>query len=423
MPGAFRSRVNRGVLDRLSVSAAVIDNGSDRVAVVGVDALFITRPLAQLAFGMIESRTDLSRDQVLIGASHTHNGGPVFDGLMSQADPDYVECVADAIASAIAEAQESLSNSQLGIGSGSEPDISFNRRFLMSDGTEITHPGKPGTAHHDEVITAAGPIDPDVGVLAARDAAGRVTGIIVCFACHSTVVGGDLQTPDYANYWRTHLRSHFGDHLPVVFLLGACGDVTQVDNMSAGGESGPDHAGMMGLKLAAATRRAVDSIDWLDQAAIEANPGMATLRIRVLPDAESERPPFGLGSEPDWEPVYADERAKVAELRRANPAIETPIQAMRIGPLGIAANGSEFFCEDGLRIKRASLFKFTWVVSLANDYLGYVPTAQAFISGGYEPRTARTSMLSIDAGQRIVECSLRALSQVSNRTSENRTSE
>ena len=88
MPGAFRSRVNRGVLDRLSVSAAVIDNGSDRVAVVGVDALFITRPLAQLAFGMIESRTDLSRDQVLIGASHTHNGGPVFDGLMSQADPD-----------------------------------------------------------------------------------------------------------------------------------------------------------------------------------------------------------------------------------------------------------------------------------------------------------------------------------------------
>lgn len=139
---------------------------------------------------------------------------------------------------------------------------------------------------------------------------------------------------------------------------------------------------------------------------------METLRIRELPDAESERPRFGLGSAPDSEPVYAMERAKVAELRRASPTVETPIQAIRIGPLGIAANGSEFFCEYGLRIKRASPFRFTWVVSLANDYIGYVPTAQAYTCGGYEPRTARTSMLSIDAGQRIVERSLSALNRV-----------
>ena len=85
---------------------------------------------------------------------------------------------------------------------------------------------------------------------------------------------------------------------------------------------------------------------------------------------------------------------------------------MRIGPLGIATNGSEFFCEYGLRIKRASPFPLTWVVSLANDYVGYVPTAQAFISGGYEPRTARSSFLAIDAGQRIVTSSLAALGEI-----------
>ena len=140
---------------------------------------------------------------------------------------------------------------------------------------------------------------------------------------------------------------------------------------------------------------------------------METLSIRELPDAESERPAFGLGSAPESEPVYAKERIAVEEMRRANPAVETPIQAIRVGPLGIAANGSEFFCEYGLRIKRASPFPFTWVVSLANDYVGYVPTAQAFISGGYEPRTARSSFLAIDAGQRIVTSSLGALRKVS----------
>ena len=412
MPGSFERRVNQGVLDPLEVTAAVIDDGVCTVALVGVDALFIPGDLARLALDRIESRTNLARGQVLIGASHTHCGGPVFEGLGSRADPEYVASVAEAIASVVVEGRESLEDSEIGIGSTTEPGISFNRRFLMTDGTEITHPGKPGTPHHGDIVAPAGPIDPAVDVLAVRNARGDVTGVVVCFACHSTVVGGGLQTPDYAHYLRKRLKSDFGDGLSVVFLLGACGDVTQVDNMSAGVESGPDHAAMMGRRLAAAARRTVDSIDWLDNAAVGSSVVMETLSIRELPDADSERPPFGLGSSPDSEPVYAKERMTVAAMRKDSPAIETPIQAIRIGPLGIAANGSEFFCEYGLRIKRASPFPFTWVVSLANDYVGYVPTAQAFVSGGYEPRTARSSMLSIDAGQRIVTGSLSALAEV-----------
>ena len=88
------------------------------------------------------------------------------------------------------------------------------------------------------------------------------------------------------------------------------------------------------------------------------------------------------------------------------------VQALRIGPLGIASNGAEYFCEYGLRIKKASRLKPTWVVSLANDYIGYVPTAQAFMAGGYEPRTAGSSKMSSDTGQRLVEKALEALGRV-----------
>ena len=63
--------------------------------------------------------------------------------------------------------------------------LAFNRRFLMRDGREITHPGKPGTPHHADIVAPAGPIDPDVGVLAARvpGQKGKVTGVVVHFAC------------------------------------------------------------------------------------------------------------------------------------------------------------------------------------------------------------------------------------------------
>jgi hypothetical protein len=153
---------------------------------------------------------------------------------------------------------------------------------------------------------------------------------------------------------------------------------------------------------------------WLTEAATAASTGTAVLKIRSEPDAERERPPFGLGSDssPQVAEIYASERKTVAELRMRDPQIQAEIQAIRIGPLGIAANGSEYFCDFGLRIKKASRHPSTWVVSLANDYIGYIPTPQAFVAGGYEPRTARSSKLAPEAGQLIVEASLRMLGRV-----------
>ena len=88
------------------------------------------------------------------------------------------------------------------------------------------------------------------------------------------------------------------------------------------------------------------------------------------------------------------------------------MQGLRIGPLGIATNGSEYFVEYSLRMKQASSHKYTWFVELANEYIGYVPTAQAFVGGGYEPRTARSSKLAPDGGQKLLEGGIRVLNKV-----------
>ena len=75
-------------------------------------------------------------------------------------------------------------------------------------------------------------------------------------------------------------------------------------------------------------------------------------------------------------------------------------------------NGSGYFCDYGLRIKRCSPLRPTWVVSLANEYIGYVPTAQAFVGGGYEPRTTYWSRFAVDTGQLLLEAGLKALARV-----------
>jgi neutral ceramidase len=419
IPGGFLPLKSTGVRDRLLAVACVVHDGTTAVALVGIDALFVPREVTDVARRAIQKATKIPGDNVLVGASHTHSGGPivpVFAG--ADADPSYHVQVSAGVASAVGTAWNTLHASEIGIGTGHESGISFNRRFLMRDGREITHPGKPGTPHHGDIVAPAGPIDPAVGILAVRSpgANGKVVGVVVHFACHNTVVGGTLYSPDYVAAIRKHLKAHYGDGLPVCFLLGPCGDITQVDNLSTSRDFGPEHADMMGAKLAAESVRTINRLTWLKEAVTGVSLATVPLPIRSEPDAERERPPFGLGSDSSTKvaEIYAVERKRVAEERLKTPIIPAEVQGIRIGPLGIATNGSEYFCEFGLRVKKASRHDTTWVVSLANDYIGYVPTPQAFAAGGYEPRTARSSKLAPEAGQLLLEGALRVLGKIGN---------
>ncbi|MGH7944161.1 MAG: hypothetical protein ACREH8_10900 [Opitutaceae bacterium] len=410
MPYGYTRRVGTGVHDRLLVNACVVYDGTTPVALAGVDALFIDKETVQQARRAIFEATKIPGQNVLIGVNHTHTGGPIISGRASKADPAYVEKVVQAIASAVTDAWQSLHAAELGVGTGKEDAILFNRRFLMRDGREITHPGKPHSPHHDQIVAPAGPIDPDVGVLAVRTPRGKVTGVIVNYACHNTTMSGDKFSPDYVGYLRRHLKASYGEQTSVVFLLGACGDVTQVDNMSIGAQSGPEYANMFGAKLAAETVRTIGRMSWLKEASVAVAVENVLLPIRPEMDPERETPAFGHGTgQPEF---WAAQRRLVAEERQRTPKIDCEVQAIRIGPLALVTNGAELFCEYGLRIKKASELKPTWVVTLANEYIGYVCTPQAFVGGGYEPRTATSSKMGIESGQLLVETSLTAITRI-----------
>jgi hypothetical protein len=408
-PGGMRKRPLDEVIDPLKAVAMVVKSGNSAVALVGIDALFIISEAVTRARETIQKETQIPPDHVLIGASHTHSGGPIASCFESDADPKYVNFVADRIAEAVVSAWNALHEAEIGVGTGHEPSISFNRRFLMTDGTQVTHPGK----QNSEIVHVAGPIDPDVGVLAARSPDGTLLGLFVNFACHNTVGRGRGFSADYVYALRETVRRHYQrPDLPVGFLLGAAGDVTQVDNLRPGRESGPDWADIFGLALGAEVAQAVARMPWQKDAEIKADTILVPIPIRNPEKDDRPTPTRGLGSGTTAEDVYAREHDLLAKERQEHPVIDCEVQAIRIGDLGIATNGAEFFCQLGLDIKAASPFPTTWVVSLANQWIGYVATATAYYAGGYEPRTARSAKLAPWAGQALVETALKALKQV-----------
>ena len=408
-PGGMNRRLIQEVHDPLKAVAMVIRTGEAAVALVGIDALFITADCTARAREAIAERTKIPADAVLIGASHTHSGGPIASCFESEADPEYVRLVADKIAEAVVAEWNGLHEAEVGVGTGHEPTIAFNRRFLMRDGKQVTHPGKG----NPDIVEPAGPIDPDVGVLAARAPSGELLGLFVNFACHLTVGNGPGFSADYVHQLRENVRRFYKrPDLTVGFLLGAAGDVTQVDNRRQGREFGPEWCEIFGMALAAETVQAIARMEWRKDIPLSAV--RTTVPIPIRDEAESRRhqPSLGLGAGTAAEKIYARESELLAEERAKTPIVDCEVQALRIGDLGIATNGAEFFCRLGLDIKAASPFHPTWIVSLANDWIGYVATPTAYYAGGYEPRTARSAKLAPWAGQSLVEGALAALRKV-----------
>ena len=420
-PGGLTKAHGTGIHDPLWVRAAVFGSGRERVALVGVDALALPAPLVAAARLRTAELCGVDPGRILVAASHTHQGGPCAgtepDPIRPEPDPEYVRRVAEAVASAVADADARAVEAWLSVGVGHEADVSFNRRFHMRQGWVMTHPGKG----NPDILEPAGPIDPAVGVLAAwSTSGGALLGCVVNFACHATTLGGQAFSADWVHYLDRTLRAAMGPEAVVVFVNGACGDVTQVDNRSReASDFGERAARIVGCSVAAEAIKVLARArpsprgdgDWPLSAASQT----LGLEVRVPhPHKLAAAQALWDGSlTGEWtaERWYARELVLLAERARQEPRMACELQALQIGPLGLAANPAELFCSLGLQVKAQSPAPFTFIATLANGAIGYVPDAAAYgpQGGGYEQRLRRNSCAAVGSGERIRDASLELL--------------
>ena len=425
VPGGFTKAFSATVHDPLLATAAVIGDGETRVALVGLDNLSVKRWVVQAARALIESRTGIPTDSVLVGASHTHNGGPCVGALpgdfarafdpefceqlaqheMTAPDPAYLHLVAEQIATAVILADQRREEALLAVGRGEERTVAFNRRFRMRDGRQMTHPGKG----NPDIIEPAGPADPEVGVVSAWTPSGRFLGAVVNFTCHGTVFSGGISA-DWPYYMRTTVTNALNPLAHVVFLNGACGDVTQVNNLSLQeSEFGEKWARRVGQKVGSEALRVIADAEPAELVPFAASHTTFPIKTREVSEERFAAALALVRSDAphDHEWWFARDEVLLHEQNRWEPRATCEVQAIQIGPAAYVANPAEYFCQFGLNIKARSRFPYTWVVELANGCIGYVPTPEAMgpQGGGYEPRLALSSKLVPEAGQMIEDAS------------------
>ncbi|MBO0699490.1 MAG: hypothetical protein J2P46_13930, partial [Zavarzinella sp.] len=169
LAGYYSERGSKTVLDDISAKAIVLQVGDTKAALVVCDLISLPRHVVTEARRQIEHATGIPGSHVMLSATHTHTG-PVLAresaldelvGATSDLGGRYTEKLPELIARSVSAANQKLAPARASAALGKEEGLSFNRRYLMKDGSVSWNPAK----RHPEIVRPAGPIDPDVGVV------------------------------------------------------------------------------------------------------------------------------------------------------------------------------------------------------------------------------------------------------------------
>ena len=373
----------------LSARAMALSNGQAVVVIVAVDLCVLGSDIVDRATALIEERTGIPASHVMVAASHTH-AGPYTAALFSTSDvldEHYLALLPRYLADAATLAHQNLVPAEIGAASGAHSASSHYRRVRLKAGHVRNTWMKLDPA---EVVGPVGEIDPEVGVLMAKTATGEPLAVVFNYTLHANCHDGPRNCIDGSYPVRVDERLRQALGATGIYTAGACANINPT--------AGPD---AVAQALTAEILRVADGIETRAEAPLFAKKIDVTLPLR---DFSELRIDAIRRDWPDGEDVFVEEWRKLHEA--GDTDVHTSLQVLAIGDTAFVANPGELFVELGREIKARSPFGRTYVVELANDYVGYIPPRAAYEEGGYELLDARSAKVAPEAGAIVVERSL-----------------
>jgi neutral ceramidase len=410
---AARKGVSSGVHDPVFVHALVIEKDGRAVAFVSVDVLGLAADFVRRVRQMITGDIGLPPQAVMVSATHTHSAPVTVSTFFNPGetlDQAYMDRLASAIADAVAAAWRGRVPSRVGVGSGRICGFGRNRR----------------TPNHL-------PVDEEVGILKVTTPDGRPRGALINHACHPTVLGPDnlLVSGDFPAFAVRRIEAELGAGCFAMFVNGAQGNVStgHSSELSAIGIITPgrtfERAADLGDRLAGVVLETFPSIPTDDDLLLAHDSRTIDLPFNTYPppdetaaalsEAESALELLEQDSASAEQVGPAKTRRLYASIRNfyAGEAARLPgrrlpveIQGFQVGPATFIAVPGELFVEIALRIKSETPHAL-FIMGITNGYVGYLPTRDAYRSGGYEVVSAKVT----DAAEDLLVGAIRELDQ------------
>lgn len=391
------------------------------IAIVLCDNVGVSREVFDSAKQTLAKEVGLLPSHLLMAATHTHSATSARTRnamLIGQPLTDYQSFLSRRIVDSVRLAIKRMAPAKIAWGSVEEPSELFNRRWFVTEPDERRNPFggvdqvRMNPSGKATLEKPAGGTDPQLSFVSLQHIDGRPLAVLANYSLH--YVGGVPARTISADYFAVFANRmaqllEATDQQPqfvAILSNGTSGDVNNI-NFQQRGQALPNFEKMrrVGELVARRVHDAMKGLNYLDYVPLDARSSELTLGVRK-PTPEMLRYAEKVLAKPENEERYHPQERVYAERitlqAEAGDTIDVPLQALRIGPLGIAAIPFEVFTETGLEIKARSLLKPTFTIELAGGSFGYLPTPPQHALGGYETWLG-TNKVEIDASTKIVD--------------------
>jgi hypothetical protein len=402
--GGWKPVPATNIHDELHARCLVLDDGNVKLAIVLCDNVGIPVEVFDRAKQQVHEAIGLPPSHLLMASTHTHSATTARGSskvIQGAELTDYQKFLAQRISDGVRRAMEQLEPARIGWGKIDEPSEVFNRRWYVLDTSLLTNPfggidrvrmNPPrGSAALDR---PAGPTDPEISFLSVQSRDGRPIALLANYSLHYVggVRSGEVSA-DYFGYFARFMEKKLGatdQTPPFVGILsnGTSGDVNNINFAQPSKRKYQRYEKMQEVaeKVSSRVAEAHQKLDFHDWVPLGAAETRLPLKVRqptpeMLKHFEAIASKENRSSTHRREAIYAQ---RIARLKDAPGEIRVPLQAIRIGDLGIAAIPFETFTETGLELKDRSPYGQTFTIELANGSYGYLPTPEQHRLGGYE---------------------------------------
>lgn len=377
--------------EKLYVRAIVLDNGSQRAALIGADQGGLPEAVWQAASKQVAAELNCPVENIVMSATHTHSGwGPRgFPGVRALSDPNAPPPpLVGQIVEAVRQAKAQLQPARVGFGTG-KSYLNVNRDAIDND-----------THLWTQAPNLEGPSDKTVAVLDFLASDGHPIAVYMDYAMHP--VNGFLAgitSADFPGAASRYVEQAFGDKTVAVFVQGASGDQNPL--YLRAGTNAMASRGRVPITGYVMTREPVE-------APIRDNrvtPGPLDVKERDALERVMDSEGVLLGEEVirvmsnikrlDANPTLRAEqkiitcpgRNRTDTGREGAPGsyvdgdpVNIRLGAMRIGNIELTSVDAELYNPIAQRLKRESPVANTFMVTLANGAAnsGYIPNDTAF---------------------------------------------
>lgn len=414
--GYLQERLADGVLDDLELNVLALACGEEKAVVISADTISVGTEVARDFLPHIAEMTGVAEEAILFHGTHSHTAPRLRKGSKNILDEEYFQFVRRKIVDAVNFALADMKPARMGWAVGTAPNIAFNRRYRMKDGSVRTNPG----VNNPDILEPVSKVDERVSVIRFdRNDADSI--VLVNFGSHPDSIGGCKISADWPGFLRRTVEKTL-DNVKCIFVNGAQGDVNHVNVRPTEGfwndlfndfddvSRGYGHARFMGRVLTGGVLQVFDKVKYVDVESICFARRLIRIPSNMPKKEEMEEARYiyemhlaGREDELPYKGMMLTTKITAAKrkirLEHGPEFFEMMLSGLAIGEIAFVGIPGEPFNQIGVGLKESNEYGLVIPACMVNGSQGYFPMKDAYEEGGYE---AGSSNFKSGVGELII---------------------